>query len=217
MSTASEARPNSRKARAAETRRRLVAAAVDLFSEQHFDDVAVSDIAARAGVANGLLFHYFDGKRGIYLEAMRAAAAELDFVHEIPADLPAGRQFRLYFQRHLEYFAGHRGLALRLLRGGRGSDPEAWAMFETGRQHVLDWAAELFELDPRSAPLQMMLRSLSAAFDEMTVQWLEQGQALAVSAMVEEVVALAITCLQSAQRFDPALDVAPAVRKLRRR
>ena len=121
MSTTSAERPNTRKARAAETRRRLVQAAVDQFSERHYDDVAVSDIAESAGVAHGLLFHYFDSKRGIYLEAMHEAARELDFVDTVPPDLPAGRQFRQYLESHVGYLARHRGLALRLVRGGRGS------------------------------------------------------------------------------------------------
>jgi len=90
MSTTSAERPNTRKARAAETRRRLVQAAVDQFSERHYDDVAVSHIAESAGVAHGLLFHYFDSKRGIYLEAMHEAARALEGRHDFTSFVPAG-------------------------------------------------------------------------------------------------------------------------------
>ena len=216
MSTTSAERPNTRKARAAQTRRRLVQAAVEQFSERHYDDVAVSDIAESAGVAHGLLFHYFDSKRGVYLEAMHEAARELDFVDTVPPDLPAGRQFRQYLETHVGYLARHRGLALRLVRGGRGSDPEAWEVFEAARRRTMEWLCSLLGLDPNSEAIQMMLRSVSAAFDEITIYWLEHGQIFDVSAIVDEIVALTITCLQAAERLDPSLNVAAAVRKLRR-
>jgi AcrR family transcriptional regulator len=57
-------------------------------------DVAVGDIAKSAGVAHGLLFHYFGTKRGIYLAALRRAALDLDASCDVSADLPAGRQVR---------------------------------------------------------------------------------------------------------------------------
>ena len=68
-----------RAAQAAETRQRLVSrAAVDLFSARSYDRVAAGDIAKAAGVAHGLLFHYFGSKRGIYLHAIREAVDQLD-------------------------------------------------------------------------------------------------------------------------------------------
>src|SRR5271163_3209323 len=67
-----------RQAQAELTRRKLLEAAVEHFSARHFDDVAASDITETAGVAQGLLFHYFGNKRGIYLEALRDAATRLN-------------------------------------------------------------------------------------------------------------------------------------------
>src|SRR5271168_3686908 len=70
--------PTRRQAQAKLTRRKLLEAAVEHFSARHFDDVAASDITETAGVAQGLLFHYFENKRGIYLEALRDAADRLN-------------------------------------------------------------------------------------------------------------------------------------------
>ena len=63
----SKAKVTSRTLQAAETRQRLIEAAIKQFSEHNFEDVAVTDIVKTAGVAHGLLFHYFGNKRGIYL------------------------------------------------------------------------------------------------------------------------------------------------------
>src|SRR5215469_5045217 len=70
--------PTQRQAQAELTRRKLLDAAVEHFSARHFDDVATNDITETAGVAQGLLFHYFGNKRGIYLEALRDAANRLN-------------------------------------------------------------------------------------------------------------------------------------------
>ncbi len=53
------------KAKAAESqdrRKQILRAAIDVFSERGFHRTRVSDIAKRAGVAYGLIYHYFDSK-----------------------------------------------------------------------------------------------------------------------------------------------------------
>src|SRR3954466_3281595 len=66
---------DGRKLRAAErrgeTRERLLNAAVDVFAEQGFQAGTTKAITQRAGVAEGLLFHYFPTK----LDLIEAALA----------------------------------------------------------------------------------------------------------------------------------------------
>ena len=127
-----ELKVTSRAAQAAETRQRLVAAAVDLFSAHSYDQVAASDIAKAAGVAHGLLFHYFGSKRGIYLQAISEAVDQLDEAFSFDSNLPPSQQLRRALTSNLRYLSRRRGLALRLVLGGRGADPEAWEVFEAG-------------------------------------------------------------------------------------
>ena len=54
-----------------ERRRRILAAARALFSERGYSDVSTTEIAAEAGVARGLINHYFATKRDLYIEAVR--------------------------------------------------------------------------------------------------------------------------------------------------
>src|SRR4051794_6721435 len=112
-------RPTARSLQAAETRQRLIDAAVKLFSENNYEDVAVGDIAKSIGAAHGLLFHYFGNKRGIYLAALRSAALDLEASYDVATDLPAGRQVRAMFTAHLRFLSAHPGLGLRLVLGGR--------------------------------------------------------------------------------------------------
>ena len=212
--TPSRRGPTSRSIQAAETRERLVQAAIEQFSEHNFDDVAVTDIAKSAGVAHGLLFHYFGNKRGIYLEAMRTAARDLDSALAVSPDLPPGEQIREMFRGHLEYLAAHRGLASRLVSGGRGADPEAWAFFEEDRWHAIEWVAKVLGLNPDSRALRLMLRSSVAAIDEATVQWLEHGKPFTVEKMVEVFVEITIGNLRAAAHLDGRVKIQAAVEVL---
>ncbi len=54
--------PTRRDRQARETRAKLVETALDLFSRQGVDNTSIKDIAREAGVAQGLLYHYFAGK-----------------------------------------------------------------------------------------------------------------------------------------------------------
>jgi AcrR family transcriptional regulator len=77
----------------AEKRRKILDAAIRVFARQGFHSARVSDIAAEAGVAYGLVYHYFDSKDqmlnelfterwSLLLEAIRQADAELESPRE---------------------------------------------------------------------------------------------------------------------------------------
>ena len=79
------------RAQAAEKRRLILDAAVKVFAHQGFHACRVSDIADEAGVAYGLVYHYFRSKEEIlntlFLErwqVMLDAIAEID-ARELPA------------------------------------------------------------------------------------------------------------------------------------
>lgn len=50
---------------AADRRRQILQAAVEVFAERGFHRTRVADIARRAGVAYGLIYHYFDSKDAV--------------------------------------------------------------------------------------------------------------------------------------------------------
>jgi AcrR family transcriptional regulator len=75
--------------RAADKRRRILDAAIRVFARQGFHSARVSDIAAEAGVAYGLVYHYFDSKDqmlnelfterwSLLLDAIREADSQLE-------------------------------------------------------------------------------------------------------------------------------------------
>ncbi len=218
-SKAKPARPSrpatQRQEQAELTRRKLLDAAVEHFSARHFDDVATSDITDTAGVAQGLLFHYFRNKRGIYLEALRDAADRLSAANTpSPRGDSPGRLYREMLRSHLAYLGEHDDLALRLVLGGSGGDPEAWEIFDQSRWHTIEWTCQVLELDLARPAMRLMLRSCAGALDEATIYWLKNDRPFDTDAMVEVVIELLITSLRGAARLDPAIDVSHAIAKL---
>jgi AcrR family transcriptional regulator len=209
--------PLTRKAQAEETRRRILEVAVDAFSEQHYDDVAVGDIATSAGVAHGLLFHYFKNKRGLYLAAMQEAAREFEAAHQVDPDLPIGIQVRQRYYNEFAYLSRHRGLASRLVLGGRGADPEAWAFFEDQRWVEVDRGCAALGLDAKKPALRMLLRGAIAAGDAVAAFWHQNDQPFDVTAIADVLFEETITALRGAAKLDPSLSdaVERAIEQLR--
>jgi AcrR family transcriptional regulator len=56
---------------------RVLEVARELFAYRPFDDVKVDEVAAGAGVAKGVVYYYFDSKRGLFEAVFREAAAIL--------------------------------------------------------------------------------------------------------------------------------------------
>ena len=59
-------------------RRRLLAAATELFTQKGYAGTTVREIVTAAGVTKPVLYYYFRNKEGIYLELMRKTFAMLD-------------------------------------------------------------------------------------------------------------------------------------------
>ncbi|MQA26272.1 MAG: TetR family transcriptional regulator [Micromonosporaceae bacterium] len=71
MSTATE--PRWRRLEPDQRRSQILACARRLFGARPYSEVSATEIARQAGVARGLINHYFGSKRDLYIEVMREA------------------------------------------------------------------------------------------------------------------------------------------------
>ena len=81
-------------------RRAILESAVRVFAEHGFFAARIRDIAAGAGVAEGTIYLYFDGKDDLLLTAFREKVAE--FVASAREVLPSGRPFEDRLARFVE-------------------------------------------------------------------------------------------------------------------
>src|SRR5437867_1317674 len=117
----------------AETRQRIIDAAAKLFSSKGWENATTRDIAARAGIASGTLFNYFESKEAVVAELLSAALAnaqqrlrrrprevqslEEDLFSLIWTELSSLRQFRRFLPAAAEtIFSPLRGFS----QGGPG-------------------------------------------------------------------------------------------------
>jgi AcrR family transcriptional regulator len=67
--------------KSADTRRRLLAVAGELFIERGYSAVSIRDIAARAKLTNGAVYGHFRSKGQLLVEVIRTKIAESDFAY----------------------------------------------------------------------------------------------------------------------------------------
>ena len=176
-----------------ESRDRILAAALELFAHHGFAATSVRMIAERAGVAQGLLYNYFEGKdallRAIFEQSM-ADVQESFEVAESDAD-PAARLERLV-RAALEIVDRNQAFwrlsyQIRMqpeVLASLGEDVVGWT--EATRAHLeallreagaarpevesrvlfaaIDGAAQHYVLDPENYPVDEVCREIVARF-----------------------------------------------------
>lgn len=205
-----------RREQAQATRARLLGAAITAFTERPYDEVTVGDIADAADTAHGLPFHYFGNKRGLYLAALADAAEQLSCAHAVTVAGSPRDQLGAMLRSHFEFMRAHEALALALLRGGIGADPEAWGLFEAKRFETIEWICDVLALDSANPSLRLMLRAFVGTIDEVTVQWIRDPESHRLAQLVDVLLDMFQSAVDAAKRLDRSLDVATATGALRR-
>jgi AcrR family transcriptional regulator len=157
----------------AERREQLFAAGKSLFLERPYDQVSIDDVAERAGVSKGLVFHYFGSKRELYVELVRRACRELIEATMMPPDRPPLERLRAGLLAYLDYAESNaRGYA-GLLTGGLGVDPELARIVDDARGVM---AARLCEGLPggRTPRAAIVARGFVGFVEAATLEWLSQ-------------------------------------------
>ena len=163
-----------------ERRRQLLDAAQSLFSERHYGAVSVEEIASEAGVARGLINHYFGTKRDLYVEVVR------EMVRVPPLPVPeyvAGTSVRERVSQAIDGWLSmtsrNRGTWLDSIRSQGLGDPEIAAVFEEAREDAAIRMIAILGLGPieEVAPERLaMMRAYGGLAEAATVQWLDHGR-----------------------------------------
>jgi AcrR family transcriptional regulator len=164
-----------------ERRRQILTCARRLFSERHYDAVSTSDIAREAGVARGLLNHYFGTKRELYLEVVRALVRMPST--PVPLEAP-GRGLQIVItesvDRWLTMLERNRGMWVAAIGArGLGRDPELEAILEQARDQAADRlieALQTYEAEQASPELRAAMRAYSGFCEAASIEWLENGR-----------------------------------------
>ena len=123
-------------------RQQLLELGLELFGIQTYDELSIDEIAKRAGISKGLLYHYFPSKRAFYVAAVREAARQLleetDIDEHGTGPEPDPEGVRIGLRAFLRYVSRRRVAYAFFLRGGIGTDPEVAEVIEDTRRALVE-------------------------------------------------------------------------------
>jgi AcrR family transcriptional regulator len=162
-------------------RQQLLELGLELFATQSYDELSIDEIAKRAGVSKGLLYHYYPSKRAFYVAAVREAARQ--FLEETDVDKhgtgaepdPEGQRAGL--QAFIDYVSRHRVVYTFLLRGGIGTDPEVADVLEQTREALVDRILNRlarFGARPDDPAARLRLRGWLGFLEAASLDWAEK-------------------------------------------
>ena len=165
-----------------ERRLQILSAARRLFSERGYSAVSTTEIAADAGVARGLLNHYFGTKRGLYIEVVREML-RVRPAQEVPEYVDGTTPLERLSEsidRWLEMVARNRESWLAAVGAeGLGRDPEIEAVLDEAREEATLRLIAVLGLGPAAdAPpeLHAVLRAYGGMAEAATREWLERDR-----------------------------------------
>ena len=167
---------DSREAR----RRAILESAVRVFAENGFFAARIRDIAAGAGVAEGTIYLYFDGKDDLLLTAFREKVNEFcASVRDVmPSDLPFRERLARFIRLQFESIEADPPLATVLLLESRqsskfygGAVRDVLRLYAQAIDALLASGVESGELRPE-LDVPLARRILVGALEEIELEWL---------------------------------------------
>ena len=188
-------------------REQLMRVGLELFSTNSYDAVSIDEIAARAGISKGLLYHYFPSKREFYVAGVREAAAQLREIVEPDPALPPPERLRVSLEAYLDYVEHHAEGYIALMRGGIGSDAEVREIVEESRGVIVDRSIADLPLESEPTPLLRLAMEGWVGYVEATsLTWLER-RTVPRESLRELLFNTFLVVVGAAVQADPALEL----------
>jgi len=117
--------PKYRRLSPAERRDQILDAANTLFADRGYGDVSIEDIARSAGVARGLVHHYFGGRKEVYIALLERVGAGREEDLRPPVGRSARARVADTVSRWLDWTGGNREIYLGTIAPGEDiADPD---------------------------------------------------------------------------------------------
>lgn len=96
---------------------------MELLADRPIHELALDEVADRAGISRTLLFHYFPTKSDFYAAVVERAGQRLLAGGKAPTGAPGPERVRSLIAGYLRLVESSRDLYARLVRGAAGGDP----------------------------------------------------------------------------------------------
>jgi AcrR family transcriptional regulator len=153
----------------------LLEAGLGLFSAHAYDELSIDEIAARLGIAKGLLYYYFGSKRGYYVAVVEFAAGQLREQWDTDPALPAADRLTQGLDAYLRYAEDHAEGYRALMAGGIGTDAEVRGVLDAERERVIALVVEALGASEAGPALRVALQGWLSFMEGATLEWLAAG------------------------------------------
>ncbi|MFJ3899764.1 TetR/AcrR family transcriptional regulator [Streptomyces sp. NPDC090083] len=194
-------------------RAELIAIGRKLFADTSYDALSMDDIARQAHVAKGLIYYYFQSKRGYYLAIINDSVVDLVTFAASGLELPQLDRVQRTMDSYLRW-AEHNQAAYRtIVSGGVGFDTEVHAIRDGVRAAIVATIADgAYGGADISRIARMALFGWVCSVEGATLEWISTSD-LSRDTMREILVKTLGGTLRAIEELDPAY---PAPKPARR-
>lgn len=174
-SSASPIRGPRRRLHPDDRKRALMLAALRLFRERSYDEVSVDDIAAAADMSRPLLYHYYGGKLGVFVAALRQTAEDLLVAMREAAERSPDAWLSAGVGAYLDHVdANPIGFSALI---GHGSHPAGGeSVIEYLRDRILGLVLEGLRPDGEPPMLRSVIKGWIGMVEVISREWMETGE-----------------------------------------
>jgi AcrR family transcriptional regulator len=152
-----------------ERREQILDCAMRLFGEHPYAAVSTAELARQAGVARGLINHYFGTKRDLYLEVVRRLVTIPRFAVELLPDGPLEARVPAAVDWFLDGVSRN---SKTWLAATGGWDPDVERILADADETAADRVLEATGLSADAVELRAMVRSYGGMVKSACREWL---------------------------------------------
>ncbi|MEG3630353.1 TetR/AcrR family transcriptional regulator [Streptomyces poriticola] len=215
----SQQRPPSDRPRARGTgrslarRAELIAIGRRLFADTSYDALSMDDIARQARVAKGLIYYYFESKRGYYLAIIQESVDELVTTAASGPERPQVERVHRTIDGYLRYAEQNQAAYRTIVSGGVGFDAEVHAVRDGVREAIVATIAQGAYGRADISPLARMgLLAWVCSVEGAALDWIGRP-GLSRETMCELLVKTLGGALRAIEELDPAHPAPPPARR----
>jgi AcrR family transcriptional regulator len=175
MSAMTPSEPRWRRLEPDARKEQIFSCATRLFGERPYSEVSTSDIAAEAGVARGLINHYFGTKRELYLAVIRRAVTLPGMAPAAFPDGPVEERAAVAVSWFLDLVVSHGKMWITATSEGIGHDQEVEQILFDAERKSADRVLDAVGVPPDNrgrAKLNAILRAYAGMIKAAGREWL---------------------------------------------
>jgi AcrR family transcriptional regulator len=177
----------------------------EIFGARPYDQVSIDDIAERAGISKGLLYHYYPSKRDYYVAGVKREVDRVFGFTQPDPGLPPLERTRASIDAYLDYAEQHAEGIASVHTAGVGADEEVRLLIDGAQARQTERLMRVIVGDAEpSDVLRLAIRGWFGFLVTSTVQWL-QTREIERDKLRDLIVQVLMWSVASAMQVDPSI------------